>query len=200
MTGTWASVELKRSMEEGYVITKIHAALKYDKFNGLMKEYVGDFIQMKIENEKELTQDECDTINKYHQNLGFNFEIKPENCKTNNGLRQVAKICLNSLWGKFGQRTNLSSYDFINEYTVFVRNLHDPKIECESWNVVNENCVELRYIFKENTALEPEFISEFTAVMTTANARMRLYDFISWLHPSQLIYCDTDSCIWLYDE
>jgi hypothetical protein len=29
---------------------------------------------------------------------------------------------------------------------------------------------------------------------------MRLYDFISWLHPSQLIYCDTDSCVWLYDE
>ena len=36
--------------------------------------------------------------------------------------------------------------------------------------------------------------------MTTANARMRLYDFISWIHPSQLIYCDTDSCIWLYDS
>ena len=51
-----------------------------------------------------------------------------------------------------------------------------------------------------NTSLEPEFISEITAVMTTANARLRLYDFISWLHPSQLIYCDTDSCVWLYDE
>lgn len=29
---------------------------------------------------------------------------------------------------------------------------------------------------------------------------MRLYDFINWVHPSQLIYCDTDSCIWVYDE
>lgn len=149
MTGTWFSVELKRAMEAGCVITKIHAALQYDKFNGLMKDYVGDFIQMKIENEKELTQEECDTINKYHHNLGFKFVIKPENCKNNSGLRQVAKICLNSLWGKFGQRTNLSSYDFINEYTVFVRNLHDPKIECESWNVINENCVESATFLKK---------------------------------------------------
>ena len=36
--------------------------------------------------------------------------------------------------------------------------------------------------------------------MTTAHARMRLYDFLSWLDPSQLISCDTDSCVWLYDE
>ena len=36
--------------------------------------------------------------------------------------------------------------------------------------------------------------------MTTTDARLRLYDFISWLHPSQLIFCDTDSCICLYDE
>ena len=102
--------------------------------------------------------------------------------------------------GEFGQRTNLSSYDFINEYTIFIRNLHDPNIESESWQVINETCVEFLYIFIENTSLEPEFVSEITAVMTTANARLRLHDFISWLHSSQLIYCDTDSCIWLYDE
>ena len=73
MTGTWFSHELKYALERGYVITKMHAALKYDKLPGLMKANVGDFIQMKIENEKELTQDECDTINKYHHNLGFKF-------------------------------------------------------------------------------------------------------------------------------
>ena len=81
--GTWSSVELQRALQNGYVITKMHAALKYDKFNGLMKDYVGDFIQMKIENETELTQEACDTINKYHHNLGFKFVITPENCKTN---------------------------------------------------------------------------------------------------------------------
>ena len=68
MTGTWSSVELHRALQVGYVITKIHAAVQYEKHPGLMKEYVGDFIKMKIENEKELTQLECDTINTYHQN------------------------------------------------------------------------------------------------------------------------------------
>ena len=200
MTGTWSSVELQRALQVGYVITKIVAAVAYEKHPGLMKDYVGDFINMKIENQKELTQSECETINKYHQDLGFRFIIKPENCKTNLGLRQVAKIWLNSLWGKFCQRGNLSSYEFINNYTSFIRNINDPKVEVESWQILTENCVELRSINAENTSIDPEFISEITGVFTTANARLRLYDFISWIDPSQLICCDTDSCICLYDE
>ena len=43
-----------------------------------MLDYVGTFIKMKIENTKELTQTECDYINKYHRDLGFDFEIIPE--------------------------------------------------------------------------------------------------------------------------
>ena len=56
-----------------------------------MKDYVAHFIQMKIENEKELTQAQCDTINEYHEKLGFKFIIKTKNCRTNKGMKQVAK-------------------------------------------------------------------------------------------------------------
>ena len=197
---TRASVELKKALEKGYTITKIHSALQYKKYNGLMKNYVGAFIKMKIENSGNATVEECDKQNKYHKDLGFNFEIQPENCVKNPGLRQVAKICLNSLWGKFGQRSNLDSYEFIRDYQKLVSKLIDPKLNTKCWGILNENCIEIRYNEDEDKAIEPGFISEITAVMTTANARMRLYDFISWIHPSQLIYCDTDSCIWLYDE
>ena len=47
---TLSSVELKKALEHGYKITKIHAALAYDKYDGLMKKYVETFIKMKIEN------------------------------------------------------------------------------------------------------------------------------------------------------
>jgi hypothetical protein len=48
MTGTWASVELRRALQHGYVITKIHSALAYKKHTGLMKDYVGIFHIMRI--------------------------------------------------------------------------------------------------------------------------------------------------------
>ena len=47
---TWASVELKQALEKGYTITKIHSAIAYKIYTGLMREYVGNFIKLKIEN------------------------------------------------------------------------------------------------------------------------------------------------------
>ena len=95
---------------------------------------------------------------------------------------------------------NLDSYDFVKNYDKLIARITDNKINCKSWDIVNENCIEVRFNEDMDKVIEPEFISAITAVMTTANARMRLYDFLSWLDPSQLIYCDTDSCIWLYDD
>ena len=44
------------------------------------------------------------------------------------------------------------------------------------------------------------YISEITAVFTTSNARMRLYDLLSWLEPSQIWYCDTGSVMFIYNK
>ena len=52
---------------------------------------------------------------------------------------------------------------------------------------------------KNETVTDAEYISEITAVFTTSNARIRLYNVLSWFHPSQIKYCDTDSCFILYD-
>ena len=42
------SIELKRALDLGYKITKIHSALEYHKHKGLMKGYVEKFIKLKI--------------------------------------------------------------------------------------------------------------------------------------------------------
>ena len=46
---TYTTIELKRPLMKGYTITKIHSALEYMRFNGLMNQYVGYFIKMRIE-------------------------------------------------------------------------------------------------------------------------------------------------------
>ena len=52
-----------------------------------MREYVGNFIKLKIENSGVKTQAECDEVNQYHKRLGFTFEVRPENTVNNPGLR-----------------------------------------------------------------------------------------------------------------
>ena len=164
-----------------------------------MKKYVETFIKMKIENSGVISEEECDEINKYHVGLGFDFKICCSDCKMNKGLRQVSKICLNSLWGKFG-RSNLDSYEFVKTYASFIKKLCDKTLNVKTWDILHEDCVEMRFCEDSDKSIEADYISEITAIFTTSNARMRLYDFLSWMHPTQLIYCDTDSCYYLYDE
>jgi hypothetical protein len=115
-------------------------------------------------------------------------------------MKQFAKICLNSLWGKFGQRTALDTYDFITDFNKMLLHLSNDKVKTTEWHIINENCVEIRFNEDINYDIEPETGSEITAVFTTANARIRLLSMLTWLHESQRIYCDTDSVIFLYDE
>ena len=196
---TFSSIELKYALEKGYTI-KIHSALEYSRYKGLMKDYVEFFLKMKIENNEHYTPEECEKINKSHNALGFSFEIKSENTKKNPGMKQLAKICLNSLWGKFGQRTTLDSYEYVNEWNRLLLNITNSKVKTNSWHIINDNCVELRYTEDIDYHVEAEYISEITSVFTTANARLRLISMLHWLDPSQIIYCDTDSVIFLYDE
>ena len=75
---TFSSVELQLALKMGYKI-KIHSALEYKKYKGLMKEYVEMFLKMKIENYKFYSPEECERINKSHKDLGMNLKIVSEN-------------------------------------------------------------------------------------------------------------------------
>ena len=114
---TFASIELKLAVEEGYKIDKLHDALECDRYNGLMKKYVEFFLGMKIKNTKAYTQEECDETNNTHQDLDFTFVIKPEETCKNKGFRAVAKLCLHSPRGKFGQRCSLESCEHMSEWS-----------------------------------------------------------------------------------
>ena len=57
------------------------------------------------------------------------LDIDIENFEYNAGLRAIAKLCLNSLWGKFGQRTNMSQTKYVTEVSEFYEILLDDKLE-----------------------------------------------------------------------
>ena len=68
---------------------------------------------MKIENTQFYTPAQCEDINNGFRNKGLNIEIRYENTCDNLGLRGVAKVFLNSLWGKFGRRDVMTEYTYV---------------------------------------------------------------------------------------
>ena len=95
----------------------------------------------------------------------------------------------------------MDDYAFYADYNRLINALaNNSTIKAQTWYVLDSECVELRYAEKEECVVESDYISEITAAFTTANARVRLYRLLDWLHPSQLAYCDTDSVIFMCDE
>lgn len=94
--------------------------------------------------------------------------------KTETGSkRAIAKLMLNSLYGKFGQRRD--------------REVHHL--------VVDGSLSNLNYSAKKYWDSETDFIHPEIAGMITANARTRLYNLFQKAGLDRVYYCDTDSII-----
>ena len=65
---------------------------------------------------------------KYRARAGLHIDIDYTKCRMNPGMRTISKLFLNSLRGKFGQRSNLDSMEFISDYNTFVKHYVDREI------------------------------------------------------------------------
>ena len=82
-----------------------------------------DFLKIKLETSK--WKDDFKTVEEYKECVERTLGIKLENVKENPGRRQVAKICLNSLWKKFGQRLNMKQSEYVTDTKRFYEILLD---------------------------------------------------------------------------
>jgi hypothetical protein len=69
------------------------------------------------------------------------FGITLGELKENPGLRFISKMCLNSLWGKFGQNPKVKHTEYIDNEKDFCRVILDDKIEQISLCFLNDNMV-----------------------------------------------------------
>jgi hypothetical protein len=116
-------------------------------------------------------------------------------------MKQLANMCLNSLWGNVGQRNTLDSFGYMTDWDRLILQLdNNSKIKTNEWHSINEQCVELRFSDDTDYNIEADYISGIANLFTTANTRLRLYFMLDWLHPSQVVYCDPDSAFIIHDE
>lgn len=125
------------------------------------------------------------------------IRLDPNAIEYNRGLRSTMKIILTSLWGKFGQRPNMTQstmcmtpqefYAIVLNEQVDVTGMH----QCPT----NPKVMELLYCEKESSAEEPLNTNVYIACFTTCNGRLRLYDLLDQLG-TRVLYYDTDSVIY----
>jgi hypothetical protein len=195
--GTWCTNEVKKAIEKGYKIITIDEVWHfYEKSSNLFKGYVKAFMKIKLETSP--WQDDFESEEEYRKAVKENLGIELGKIENNPGKRAVAKICLNSLWGKFGQRQNMGATEYVTDVKRFYEILLDDKLDNIRINDINENMLQIDYKLKD-CYIENDFNTNiFTAAFTTANARLRLYEMLDKLGKS-VAYYDTHSIVYIDD-
>jgi hypothetical protein len=164
----------------------------------LFKEYVKTFYKKKLLSSKVPFESEKE-VEKYIKNVMEKEKIEIKNIsqfQENPGLRQLTKLMLNNLWGRFGMQENLSKCTFITQFEKLVKFLEDDSIEIQGLRVVSGTVVQVIHRAKTSEFLEMSRDTNiFIAIATTAWARMRLYEELDKLK-ERALYCDTDSVIY----
>lgn len=194
------TVELIKSLELGYKIDRVYEIYHFKKTKKLFKSYIKTFMRLKEENGGfEGTMEEKEEYCKMWKDK-LDIDIDPLKINNNAGKKANAKLLLNSLWGKFGQR-QMSTSEYIEDSSKWYKLLkreEKGEVLIESREDLGDT---LFITFKELKDNKTSLVKTNVALcgMITANARLRLYEVIGKME-ERLLYCDTDSCIYEYDK
>ncbi|XP_055389326.1 uncharacterized protein LOC129618545 [Condylostylus longicornis] len=206
--GTWTDMELKLSVKYGYTIIEIHEIWHYDcetydsisKTGGLFTDYMNFFIKYKTEGAGYptgiQTKSEQDAyIKDFFENEGVMLD--KSKIALNPSLRNLAKLKLNSFWGKLIQRNDRHSTTVVQTITQFHNLIHSSGISVSDIFTASEHQVWInwKYNYPElNPVLKNQCL--IVGAFTTAHARCLLYNEITKIGKN-LLYCDTDSMIFV---
>ena len=200
--GVWTSVELKLALEKGYKIKEIYEVWNWElTTTDLFRPYVAKFLKIKQESSGFPDWVKCELDKeKYIKNYleGQGIQLDRKKIKKNKGMRAVAKLCLNSLWGKFGQRLNMAKTEMTDKPARFSEIMFNEKYCNQSFNVIDENRIEVNYKMKDDYVENSATTNIAIATFTTSHARKRLYWGLNKLD-RQVLYHDTDSLVYKYD-
>lgn len=196
ITGTWCTPELEKAVEKGYQIQHIYEVWHFpESKEGLFASYVNCWLKIKQENTELPTWIESDEdkeyfVELYEENEGIVLNISNLQGE-NKGKRSIAKIQLNSMWGKFGQNSNKTKTMVCTSIVELHDMLESDKYEFYPPRLVGDEMVELEYYLKDEDAEINADINIFVAAFTTCWGRLELYNLLD-LKGEDALYCDTD--------
>jgi hypothetical protein len=219
--GCWHTELIYLAMEHQYEILEIYEVWHWplmQRSTTLMRGYMEFFLRMKQEAEgwEKLGKDilngkqEADIEDKdkkdiaemiFNNNGGF-ARPRIEKVEKNPVLRQLAKIFLNCLWGKLCQK-NASEYErFIYGYKQYLEICSNSMINLSTikFRHVNGCVFKARYELTDNLQETNRFLNIPIAASVTAHAQVVLMRQMFKIGPERVLYCDTDSIMFIREK
>jgi hypothetical protein len=135
--GTFCTPELTLAIEYGYEVLEISEIWHWERrSNELFAGYVKAFLKSKTEASGWPV--ECVDNPELQRKFVADFLeregviLEPSNMIKNEGIRFISKLLLNSFWGYFGMRDNLSKIEFVKSYSRLAEVVFYQKVNVES--------------------------------------------------------------------
>ena len=203
LTGTWCTPELKAAVAKGYVIVRVYEVWHFpNQRTDLFEGYINTFLKIKQEASgwpSEVGEDvekRRAYVEAYEEKEGIRLD--ESKIEKNPGMRSLAKMMLNSFWGKFGQQSNKCQVEALTSPHEFYRLITRDDKDVHSIRVVTEDMLEVVYNNIEACDPVQVNINIFVACFTTCWARLKLYDGLKQLEPEQVLFFDTDSIVYAW--
>ena len=109
----------------------------------------------------------------------------------------MAKLKLNSMWGKWAQnQNNKTETTIVNSEKESYELVTSPGIEVTNLIFPNEEVAWVSWKFSEDNVTTGKNVNVAVAVYVTTQSRLKLYGYLSKLGKS-VLYCHTDSVIYV---
>ena len=115
----------------------------------------------------------------------------------NVGLRSIAKLALNSFYGKFVQKTNMKRTCYVTEYEKLYNLLTDRTKMIKVFHILDEGMVAIEYVKSKGFLEINTNTNVIIASFCTTYARLKLWNVMLKLGDC-VTYHDTDSVIYSY--
>jgi hypothetical protein len=196
-TGAWVIDEVRESLRQGYKILHIAEMVRFKVVDGYFRHFVNDFYKMKLYASGYPEGYDDSNIDDFIKQVETREGMKLDKALFNKNAarRQVPKILLNSLWGKYAETPKCKTI-YVENPLELVKNLNDPKVKIKSLQIINRNVVLMTT--QADESLPPRNTNVVLAAYVTCMARLHLNKVLKVLGP-RVLYYDTDSVCYYQD-
>ena len=218
-TGSWTCSEIRYALELGYQVLSITEVWEYEESrNDLFRNFIIPFMITKIRCKKEgLVDDTGEFTAKGREIWQYVYDItdvdlKPSDFEDADAERIIAKLIMNSFYGKWGQRgvypeTKSLSENSEKDMQLMQRLMTDTDIDITFGRVIpvdlNHRVILLEYVRKKPVLKGDKFKNDIIAAHVTAYGRIMLNKAV--IHASRIehqgsnlvLNTDTDSVMFI---
>jgi hypothetical protein len=196
------------AVQKGYEVVKIYEVYEYDVTQydrrtgqgGLFVEYIDTFLKLKTEASGypawvRTPADQVRYVDNFYVSEGVRLD--KDAIRSNAAKRSLAKLCLNSMWGKLTKSNNRTKSKLISDPHELYRFLAPPVIEVAILMFTSDKVIWASWRFIEEEKI-PNLrqTNEVIGAYVTAGARLLLYKYLDELQ-DRAMYCDTDSIVFV---